>query len=37
MNSCQQNNGPDDLMWSRTSMDLIGICRAGDLLEMLLD
>ena len=29
MNTCQQNNGPDDLMWSRTTMDLDGICRAG--------
>ena len=35
-NTCQQNNGPDDLMWSRTSIDLNGICRAGELLEMLL-
>ena len=28
-NTCQQNTGPDDLMWSRSSMDLDGICRAG--------
>ena len=31
-NTCQQNNGPDDLMWSRTSMDLNGICRAGRVM-----
>ena len=28
-NTCQQNTGPDDLMWSRSSMDLNGICRAS--------
>ena len=29
MNACQQNTGLDDLMWSRSSMDLNGICQAG--------
>ena len=29
MNTCQQSTGSDDLMWSRTSMDLNGICQAG--------
>ena len=28
-NTCQQSTGPDDLMWSRSSADLDGICRAG--------
>ena len=32
-NTCQQVTGPDDLMWSRSSMDLDGICRAGNTVQ----